>query len=75
MSTPDPDAKDSRPALIYVGLGFAALLIFILGWLIGSVSALDSVQREAIAQGYALRDKDTGAFRWKQSGDWKRAPR
>jgi hypothetical protein len=43
--------------------------------LVGAVMTMDRMQRQAIDEGYALRDRETGEFRYKRTGDWQRPPR
>ena len=51
----------------------AAVLIFALGFVVGAGEALRLKEREAIAEGFAVREAD-GSFRWRTSREIERKP-
>jgi hypothetical protein len=50
-----------------------AVLIFALGFVVGAGEALRLKEREAIDEGFAVRDSD-GSFRWRTSREIERKP-
>ncbi len=50
----------------------AAMLVFSLGFLVGAGQGLDLMQRQAIDEGFAVREADS--FRWKSSAELERKP-
>jgi hypothetical protein len=51
----------------------AAVLIFALGFVVGAGEALKLKEREAIDEGFAVREAD-GSFRWRTSREIERKP-
>lgn len=49
------------------------VMMFALGWLVGTTEALRLKERDAIDQGFAVREAD-GSFRWRTSEELERRP-
>ncbi len=62
-----------RAALQIVGLLVLLAQAFLFGYLIGAGHGADMVRRDAVAEGYAVREGDDG-FRWKRSAELERRP-